>query len=160
MSYRVVENKTANIIGNIGLSIFLSAFLIGGLGLVSYLFFKEKYLIYPIAYFFLSLPVVLVFIGIASFFSTKDKDTSLFLNEIRQSLKNCKSINDLIIVRKYLIHEAFDENNMIRISYPTSVKSLIKEIDCKIEILKVYENNLPNNNRNKSKAVRIHNGSR
>ena len=135
MKYKVVENKTANIIGNIGLIIFLSAFLVAGLSVVIGILYSREVVAFGVGYFLLSLPITLVFIMVASSFSTRDKDTRVFLNEIRKELKLAKSIPDLTIVRDKLIKESIDKNNMVRISFPLSVKELIKEIDYKIEIL-------------------------
>ena len=135
MKYKVVENKTANIIGNIGLIIFLSAFLVAGLSVVVGILYNREVVAFGVGYFLLSLPITLVFIMVASSFSTRDKDTRVFLNEIRKELKLAKSIPDLTIVRDKLIKESIDKNNMVRISFPLSVKELIKEIDYKIEIL-------------------------
>ena len=137
MKYKVVENKTANIIGNIGLIIFLSAFLVAGVSVVVGILYNREVVAFGVGYFLLSLPITLVFIMVASSFSTRDEDTRIFLNEIRKELKLAKSIPDLTIVRDKLIKESIDKNNMIRISFPSSVKELIKEIDYKIEILEI-----------------------
>jgi len=140
MEYRIVENKTASIIGNIGLFIFLSAFLVMGVGVLIGIFFTREYVIYSIGYFLLCLPVILVFLLIAKYFSTIDRDTKKFLYEVRSDLKTVKSISDLEKVKVKLWNEAVDKNNMIRTSFPLSVKELIREIDYKIEILSSIKN--------------------
>ena len=133
--YRIVENKTANIMGNIGLSIFMGSLVIFGILLIISIFISRDLSLCGLAIFFLSLPISGIFIGIASIFSTKEKDTKLFLNEIRQELKQAKSIENLQSVDLKFREEAIDKHGMIRISFPLSVKEIFKEIKYKMDIL-------------------------
>ena len=135
MEYKVVENKTATIIGNIGLAIFLFSVMVSIISLLLSLIINKDIAIYGLSVFVLSIPVSALFLMISNCFSTRDKDTRVFLNQIRKELKLAKSIPDLTIVRDKLVKEAVDKNGMIRISFPLSVKELIKEIDYKVEIL-------------------------
>jgi len=134
--YRVVENKTACIISDIGFTIFLSSFIIMWICLILSISINRDLVLYGLVIFLLSLPLSGVFIGISTIFSTRDRDTKLFLNEIRQELKQAKTIDSLNIIQEKLEKEAIDKNNMIRISFPLSVKEILKEIEYKLEILK------------------------
>jgi len=139
-NYKIVENKVASIIQNIGLTIFLSSIVILGICLIFSLFINKDFSIYGLTIFFLSLPICAIVLIFASFFSTKEKHTKIFLNEIRDKVKNCKTIQDLYQVYDELYIEAIDKNNMIRISFPLSVKKIFQEINYKIEILKSIKN--------------------
>jgi len=84
---------------------------------------------------FLLIPVSGLVTLISSFLSTRNKYTKQFIDKVQQQMDDAKSVDDLVKIREYIIAQAVDENNMIRLSYPGDIKRFIFTIDSQIAIL-------------------------
>ena len=71
---------------------------------------------------FLLPPAVGLVLLLSSFLSTSNKYTKQFIDKVQQQMGDAKSIDDLIKIREYIIAQAVDENNMIRLSYPGDIR--------------------------------------
>lgn len=140
-NYIINENKYAKIFGNIGLGIFVLAF-VSSIILTIISIFKIVDPVVGLGVLLLSLPITLVPMLISLGLSTRDKQTSKYLNQIRDRISDNFDVDDLKVIRAEFIDEAVDEHKMIRIGYPQSVKNIITELNHKIEVLEKVKNNV------------------
>ena len=134
--YRFKENRISEITGVIGAGVFL----LGGLSMIIIfiisLFPNNVDAIYGLVCFLISLPIAALFLGISASFSQCNKFTKVFIEEIKEELAKATTLESLYIVSDKLWDEAVNENKMIRLSYPLTIKKLMDEIHYKIDILK------------------------
>jgi hypothetical protein len=133
-TYKFKENKISLISSNIGVSIFITSFLLIPIILVLSLFTSIN-AVFGIGCFLISLPITLICLIISNVFNKKDNFTKDFIQEIKYDLSKAKNQKELWEVYDKLWAEAVDESNMIRLSYPLTIKELFKEINYKIDIL-------------------------
>lgn len=95
--------------------------------------------IYGLGILFGSLPISLICNIIYLHYSTLNKQSEEFLDQIQEKSKKASSLKELQEIYFELKNEAVDEIGMIRIKYPLIVKSLLKELSDKYDILKQYE---------------------
>ena len=79
-------------------------------------------------------PIAAVFLLIGSLFSTRNKYTRTFIKTIETKLESCSSLSELLQIKEYFMTQAI-ENNMFRLSWPITLKSLLSKINNQIEIL-------------------------
>jgi hypothetical protein len=135
MKYRFKQNKVAQITQNISIGILLTG-IVGGL-LISTLslFIKDLDAIYGLAVFIISIPLQIPTIILHSLFTQRPKFTINFIEEIKEDLNSATTVEELKQVQDKLYSESVDESGMIRLSFPGSIKELMREIRYKIEIL-------------------------
>jgi len=133
-TYKFKENKISLISSNIGVSIFITSFLLIPIILVLSLFTSIN-AVFGIGCFLISLPITLICLIISNVFNKKDNFTKDFIQEIKYDLSKARNQKELWEVYDKLWAEAVDESNMIRLSYPLTIKELFKEINYKIDIL-------------------------
>jgi hypothetical protein len=138
-TYKFKENKVSLISGNIGASIFITGFLTSFIIMLLSLFTPID-AVYGIVSLLLSFPIASLFVLISNAYSKKDRFTKDFIEEIENNLSNAKNQKELWEIYDKLWAEAIDENNIIRLSYPLSIKDLFKEINYKIDILNKQNN--------------------
>lgn len=138
--YKIKENKTAELFGNIFMGIFLSSLVLCLILCISGFWYKENP-IYGLGILFGSLPISFILNVISLFYSTLDKQSEEFLNQIQEKSKKASSLKELQEIYFELKDEAVDENGMIRIKYPLKVKSLLKELSDKYDAIKQYQEN-------------------
>jgi hypothetical protein len=138
-TYKFKENKISLISSNIGVSIFITSFLLIPIILVLSLFTSINS-VFGIGCFLTSLPITLICLIISNVFNKKDNFTKDFIQEIKYDLSKARNQKELWEVYDKLWAEAVDENNMIRLSYPLTIKELFKEINYKIDILNKQNN--------------------
>ena len=138
-TYKFKENKISLISSNIGVSIFITSFLLIPIILVLSLFTSINS-VFGIGCFLISLPITLICLIISNVFNKKDNFTKDFIQEIKYDLSKARNQKELWEVYDKLWAEAVDENNMIRLSYPLTIKELFKEINYKIDILNKQNN--------------------
>lgn len=133
-TYIINENRIADIWGKIFVGFFL------GIGIITFIFmlfgfYDREYPLYGLAIFFPGLLVSLVLNVIWSSFSTLKQQSKLYLNQIRVRIRDAKSLEELKKIEEDFRNETIDDNGMIRISYPSSVKGILNELKYKIDIL-------------------------
>lgn len=138
-TYKFKENKISLISSNIGVSIFITSFLLIPIILVLSLFTSIN-AVFGIGCFLISLPITLICLIISNVFNKKDNFTKDFIQEIKYDLSKARNQKELWEVYDKLWAEAVDESNMIRLSYPLTIKELFKEINYKIDILDKQNN--------------------
>lgn len=138
--YKIKENKTAELFGNIFMGVFSSSLVLCLVLCISGFWFKENP-IYGLGILFGSLPISFIFNIISSFYSTLGKQSKEFLDNISEKSKKASSLKELQEIYFELKNEAVDEDGMIRIKYPLKVKSLLKELSDKYDVIKQYKEN-------------------
>jgi hypothetical protein len=135
MEYRFKQNRVAQISQNISIGILLTG-IIGGL-LISFLslFIKDLNAIYGLGVFIISIPLQIPLIILHSLFTQRPKFTINFIEEIKKDLGRATTIEELKEIQDKLYSESVDQSGMIRLSFPGSIKELMREIRYKIEIL-------------------------
>ena len=137
--YEWTERKVSAITCNIGVGIFLVCLGIMLVILILSAFTAINFL-WGVGIFFASMPVSLIFLAISGITSTKGKYTTGFIDKMEKLLKECRSKEELIAVRKYFYSQAVGENKLCRLAYPSSIKTLYDKIAAQIEILEKIEN--------------------
>lgn len=134
-TYRFNEKKSVRVMQMITIFAFLITLIIVPIIVVIMHFTIGTDLIYAIGIFLAILPCLIPFILLSTFLSNQNEFTRKFLHEIRLELFIANNLDKLYVVKEKLWHEATDENKMIRLSFPQSIKDLMHEIEHKIEIL-------------------------
>lgn len=140
-TYKINENKTANVIGNVGIFLFLGTILIGIIIPILSIFFDSIDPVLGLGVFIGSLPIICIILLISRGFSTIDKDTKLYLFQINRRIGEAKTLEDYWNINNEFVREVIDENKMIRVSYPNQIRDILKELKYKIEILEKMKNN-------------------
>jgi predicted membrane chloride channel (bestrophin family) len=119
------ENRVAEISTNIGLCMFIGWIIGMGIGIFYHPFLWSIFL----------LPVALIVIVIALFFSTRNKYTSEFLEYMRARIDSAVTLEEIKGVSREFESLAI-EDGMYILSYPQDLKDIHRDINSRISILK------------------------
>jgi hypothetical protein len=132
MKYRIEEDNNIVIAQSISIALFFTGVIVA----IILTFLREDY--WGIGIFFFTLPIVVIINLICDSVSTLKKRTRIYLDEIRDKIDSCKSIEEYIDLYQKFYGEV-TENNIIRLPYPVSIKQILNELKTIIETLEKHK---------------------
>ena len=128
-----VENRKYKVISNIAAISFListASLLVGGMWIAEVLFV-----------FIFGMPLTLILFLIGATYADRPKYTKRFIQYIRNKTDKAETISELMDIKAEFIRLAVNDNGLFKLSYPTTLKEVYKEIEYKVKIIKQLSKN-------------------
>ena len=123
-----VENRKHIIVSNIAAISFListASLFVGGIWIAEVLFV-----------FIFGMPLTLILFLIGASYAGRPKYTKRFIQYIRNKTDKAETISELMDIKAEFTRLAINDNGFFKLSYPTTLKEVYKEIEYKIKIIK------------------------